>query len=233
VTKSSAYKRVLLKISGEVFHGLLDFDKLSLAILDMRKKGVVVGVVVGGGNIVRGIKAESLGLSRVRADAMGMLSTAINGIALSESLEKNGCPNVVLSAFECPRFIDFYTSSKLNKALEDGKVVIFVGGTGNSYFSTDTAAALRGIEMGAEILLKGTTKVDGIYDKDPLQFSDVVRYEKVTYAEVLEKGLQVMDLAAIALCQEHHLPICVFDLFAEGALEKVVMKQPVGTFVGG
>ncbi|MEI6243320.1 MAG: UMP kinase [Chlamydiota bacterium] len=230
---SSFYKSILLKISGEAFHDFMDFEKLTALILDIRKMGVLIGVVVGGGNIVRGIQAASRGMNRVNADMMGMMSTAINGLALLDSLERKGCPAVVLSAFECPRFMELYTSHKAKQALEEGKVVIFVGGTGNPFFSTDTAAALRAAEMGAEVLLKGTTKVDGIYDKDPRQFSNVVKYEKVTYAEVLEKGLQVMDLTAITLCQEHRIPIYVFDLFAEGALKKAVMKQSVGTFVGG
>ena len=239
MTARLPYQRVLLKISGEILMGEQDFgieraacETIAAAIKEVSEKGVQLGVVVGGGNIFRGAQAKEFGFSRTPADHIGMLGTAINGIALQQFLAKIECQSHVLSALSFDSFVETYTWMRACHYLEKGSVVIFVGGTGNPYFTTDTAAALRASEMQAQILLKGT-KVDGIYDKDPLKHPDAVRFTHLSYADVLSKKLSVMDATAIALCRENHIPIAVFNLFEKGALLKAVLQKEVGSLVMG
>lgn len=233
-----AYKRILLKLSGEAFLGHQKFgvdEKAVLAIAEQIKElqtmGVEVGVVIGGGNMFRGVQAQSLGLERTPADQIGMLATIINSIILNETLNKIGAPCRVLSALECD-VVPKYSWQKAIKYLSKKEIVIFAGGTSHPYFTTDTAAALRASEMKAEILMK-LTKVDGIYDKDPKQHANAVKYTHMTYAQILAGGLEVMDLAAVALCQASGIPICVFGLAAKDSLKRAVMKEQVGTLVTG
>jgi uridylate kinase len=234
-----AYKRILLKLSGEAFLGHQKFgveEKAVLAIAEQIKElqsmGVEVGVVIGGGNLFRGIQAQSLGLERNPADQVGMLATIINGIILNETLNKIGAPCRVLSALECDAIVPKYSWQKALKYLSKKEIVIFVGGTSHPYFTTDTAAALRASEIKAEILMK-LTKVDGIYDKDPKQHPNAVKYTKMTYSQILAGGLEVMDLSAVALCKASGIPICVFDLATKDSLKRAVLKEHVGTLVTG
>jgi len=232
------YRRILLKLSGE----LLGCDKgygidedvlhaLACEIADVRRSGVEVGVVLGGGNIFRGLAAASRGMDRVAADTMGMLATVINALALQHALEKQGLFTRVLSAIDMQKVAEPFIRRRAVRHLEKGRVVIFGAGTGNPYFTTDTAAALRAIEVGAEVILKGT-RVDGVYDKDPEKFKDAKRYDAITYLDVLNQGLKVMDSTAISLCMENKLPIVVFDIGTRGNLARVVSGETVGTLVG-
>ncbi len=232
------YRRILLKLSGELLGGDkgygIDEDVLhALAgeIADVRRSGVEVGVVLGGGNIFRGLAAASRGMDRVAADTMGMLATVINALALQHALEKQGLFTRVLSAIDMQKVAEPFIRRRAVRHLEKGRVVIFGAGTGNPYFTTDTAAALRAIEVGAEVILKGT-RVDGVYDKDPEKFKDARRYDAITYLEVLNQGLKVMDSTAISLCMENKLPIVVFDIGTRGNLARVVSGETVGTLVG-
>jgi uridylate kinase len=234
------YKRVLLKISGEMLMGAKPFGMeekacltLAVAIQELRDSGLDVGIVIGGGNIFRGVSLGALGMARTPADQMGMLATLMNGVALQQALESVGCPSKVLSALECPRVVETYNWNLAREYFYQRKVIIFVGGTGNPYFTTDTAAAMRACEIEADILLKAT-KVDGIYTKDPLKFPDAVKYDSITYAQVLAEKLEVMDATAIALCQRNQLPILVFNmhLLAEQQLKKVLSHEE-GTLVKG
>lgn len=202
---------------------------IALSIRALLTKGIEVAIVIGGGNIFRGENTKDLSLERSSADHMGMLATIMNGIALSQAINAIGRDARVLSAVECPRFAETYTWRAANDYMSKGKVVIFVGGTGNPYFTTDTAAALRASEMGADILLKAT-KVDGIYNKDPIQHADAVRYEQISFGQILTENLQVMDASAIALCRTNNIPILVFNLFDERPLYEVLEKQ-IGTLV--
>ena len=192
--------------------------------------GVEVSIVIGGGNIFRGISGAAQGVDRVTGDHMGMLATVINSLALQNSIEKLGVPTRVQTAIEMPKIAEPFIKRRAQRHLEKGRVVIFGAGTGNPYFTTDTAAALRAIEMGTDVVIKAT-KVDGIYDKDPVKFADAKKYEKVTYNEVLAKDLKVMDATAISLCRENKLPIIVFNSLVEGNLKKVVMGENIGTTV--
>ena len=190
-------------------------------IVDM---GVEVGIVIGGGNIFRGLSGAEQGVDRVTGDHMGMLATVINSLALQNSIEKLGVPTRVLTAIEMPQIAEPYIRRRAERHLEKGRVVIFGAGTGNPYFTTDTAAVLRAIEINADVVIKAT-KVDGIYDKDPVKYSDAVKYETVTYSEVLNKDLKVMDAAAISLCRDNKLPLIVFNSLVEGNIKKVVLGE--------
>ena len=231
------YKRVLLKLSGEALMGEQEFGissdvRASYArqIKEIADLGVEVSVVIGGGNIFRGLSGATQGVDRVTGDHMGMLATVINSLALQNSIEKLGVQTRVLTAIEMPKIAEPFIKRRAQRHLEKGRVVIFGAGTGNPYFTTDTAAALRAIEMNTEVVLKAT-KVDGIYDKDPVKYADAVKYETVTYTEVLNKNLKVMDATAISLCRENKLPIIVFDSLTEGNIKRVIMGEKIGTTV--
>lgn len=231
------YKRVLLKLSGEALMGEQEFGISSDVIASYARQikeiadlGVEVSVVIGGGNIFRGLSGATQGVDRVTGDHMGMLATVINSLALQNSIEKLGVQTRVLTAIEMPKIAEPFIKRRAQRHLEKGRVVIFGAGTGNPYFTTDTAAALRAIEMNTEVVLKAT-KVDGIYDKDPVKYADAVKYETVTYTEVLNKNLKVMDATAISLCRENKLPIIVFDSLTEGNIKKVIMGEKIGTTV--
>jgi uridylate kinase len=233
------YKRILLKLSGEILAGAagygLDEDVLhgiAAEIAEVHRSGVQIGVVLGGGNIFRGLAAASRGMDRVAADSMGMLATVINSLALQHALEKQGVFTRVQSAIDMHKVAEPFIRRRAVRHLEKGRVVIFAAGTGNPYFTTDTAAALRAIEVGADVILKGT-RVDGVYDKDPERHGDASRYETITYLDVLNQGLKVMDSTAVSLCMDNKLPIIVFDVGRPGNLARVVDGEPVGTLVGG
>ncbi len=206
--------------------------KIALSVKELTSLGVQVGIVIGGGNIFRGVKATKAGMDRTPADHIGMLATIINGIALQQAFERNQCESRIMSAIACDVMAESYSWKDALKYLEKGIVLIFVGGTGNPYFTTDSAAALRALEIRAEILMKAT-KVDGIYDKDPLEFPNAVKFDRVAYSEVLARGLQVMDATAITLCQENRIPIRVFDMFSPHSLRSAVYNEPIGTLVVG
>ncbi|MDX1563930.1 MAG: UMP kinase [Phycisphaeraceae bacterium] len=233
------YKRVLLKISGEGFCKTggwgVDGDELELLareIATANGQGVQVAVVVGGGNIIRGASlAEQGRIAQASADYMGMLGTVINGIALKEMLEKIGTPARVMSAINLTAVAEPFIRARAIRHLEKGRVVIFAAGTGNPFFTTDTAAALRAVEIGADALLKAT-KVDGVYDKDPMRFEGAVRYDRLSYTEAIEKRLEVMDLSAFSLCREHNIPIVVFNLKTPGHIAEVVAGRTHGTVIG-
>lgn len=234
---SPFYKKILLKLSGEALMGEQEFGisadmimMYSKQIKEITDMGVEVSIVIGGGNIFRGLSGADQGVDRVTGDHMGMLATVINSLALQNSLEKLGVQTRVQTAIEMPKIAEPFIKRKAQRHLEKGRVVIFGAGTGNPYFTTDTAAALRAIEMNVDVVIKAT-KVDGIYDKDPMKFADAVKYEKVTYNEVLTKDLKVMDATAISLCRENKLPIIVFDSLVEGNLKKVIMGGNIGTTV--
>ena len=235
--ESPFYKKILLKLSGEALMGDQEFGISSDVIASYAKQikeivdlGVEVSIVIGGGNIFRGISGAAQGVDRVTGDHMGMLATVINSLALQNSIEKLGVPTRVQTAIEMPKIAEPFIKRRAQRHLEKGRVVIFGAGTGNPYFTTDTAAALRAIEMGTDVVIKAT-KVDGIYDKDPVKFADAKKYEKVTSNEVLAKDLKVMDATAISLCRENKLPIIVFNSLVEGNLKKVIMGENIGTTV--
>jgi len=230
------YKRIVLKLSGEVLKGVDEVidakvaDKIASEVAEIHAMGVQVAVVIGGGNIWRGITSANRGMDRSTADYMGMLATIINGMALQEALEKAGVNTRVQTAIEVKNVAEPFIRRRAVRHLEKGRVVIFVAGTGNPFFSTDTAAALRSSELGAEILLKAT-KVDGIYDSDPRKNPKAKRYTKLTYTEALEQRLQVMDSTAFALCMDNEVPIVVFDMFKSGNIRSVVLGEKIGTLV--
>jgi uridylate kinase len=236
---SIVYKRILLKLSGEVLAGAAGYgiDGAMLAYLAQEiqsawELGTQVAVVIGGGNIFRGIEGESRGIDRASGDYMGILATVINSIALQETLESFGIATRVQTAIEIQQIAEPYNRPKALRHLEEGGVVIFAAGTGHPFFTTDTAAALRAVEIGANILLKAT-KVDGVYSADPMRDPTATRFEQVTYLEVLQQQLKVMDLAAISLCMEHRLPIIVFNLKKQGNIKQIVLGEAVGTLVKG
>ncbi|HLA79987.1 MAG TPA: UMP kinase [Vicinamibacteria bacterium] len=231
------FRRVLLKLSGEALLGVKTFgidrdftDYLAHEVKDLHNLGVEIACVVGGGNIFRGVSDNAQGMDRVSADHMGMLATVINALAFQDALERAGVFTRVLSAIEMREVAEPFIRRRAIRHMEKGRVVIFAGGTGNPYFSTDTAAALRAMEVKAEIILKGT-KVDGIYDADPLKNPKAKKFDCLTYLEVLQKGLKVMDTTAISLCMDNRLPIIVYDLKRKGNLRKVVLGEKVGTMV--
>jgi len=207
-------------------------DKIANQVKELTALGVQVGVVIGGGNIFRGVKAVKGGMERTPADHIGMLSTLINGIALQQSFERVRSESRIMSAISCDVMAEAYSWKDALKYLDKGIVLIFVGGTGNPYFTTDSAAALRALEINAEILLKAT-KVDGIYDKDPLKHPNAIKFHKMSYSKVLVEGLEVMDATAVALCRENKIPIKVFDVFGAHALKRAVCDEGVGTIVEG
>ena len=233
------YKRILLKLSGEALAGNLGYgidpDILRAIAAEIRgvvDLGVQVAVVIGGGNIFRGVAASSMGMDRASADYMGMLATVMNSLALQDALEKAGVITRVQSAIEMQEIAEPYIRRRAVRHLEKGRVVIFGAGTGNPFFTTDTAASLRAIEIGAEIILKAT-KVDGVYNSDPAKNEDAVKYEQLTYLDVLKQGLRVMDSTATSLCMDNDLPILVFDLTTSGNIERVVCGEQIGTIVKG
>ena len=233
------YKRIMLKLSGEILAGEnsggIDPDILNRLVMQIRevsRLGVQIAIVIGGGNIFRGIQAGSQGLDRITGDYMGMLATAINALALQDRLEAEGVDTRVLSAIEMKEISEPYIKRRATRHLEKGRVVIFACGTGNPFFTTDTAASLRAMEMGAEILLKGT-KVDAIYDCDPVKNKDAKPFTKISFMDVLQRGLRVMDTAAISLCMDNNLPIVVFNVGVEGNLRRIVCGESVGTLVQG
>jgi uridylate kinase len=216
--QSFPYKRILLKLSGEILMGSQKFGisqeashDIAGSIKALRKSGLEVGIVIGGGNIFRGINLKDLGMQRTPADHMGMLSTLINGIALQQALAAIDCSAKVMSALECPKVAEPYNWSKAIEYLSNSTILIFVGGTGNPYFTTDTAAALRASEIHADVLMKAT-KVDGIYNKDPLKHPDAVKYDTMSYSQVLAEKLEVMDATSIAMCRSNKIPILVFNM---------------------
>jgi uridylate kinase len=237
--KKPVFKRVVLKISGEALQGRLgygiDYDvtnSIARQIKEVRKLGVEIAVVIGGGNIFRGSTGSAKGIDRVNADYMGMLATVINGLALQDALEKNGVFTRVQTAIQMQQLAEPFIKRRATRHLEKGRVVIFVGGTGNPYFTTDTTAALRAIEIGANVILKAT-KVDGVYSADPVKNKKARRYGSLRYIDVLKKGLKVMDATATSLCMDNHLPIIVFDLFREGNIKRVITGERIGTIVKG
>ena len=232
-----AYGRILLKLSGEVLSGEQGFGidpakatQLANEIKSVLEMGVSIGLIIGAGNIFRGMQAASKGMDRVTGDYLGMLATIMNAISVQDALEKVGVETRTLSAITVSQIAEPYIRRRALRHLDKGRVVIVAGGTGNPYFTTDTAAALRATELKAEVLLKGT-KVDGVYDKDPVVHSDAVRYDTITFSEVINKNLRVMDLTAITLCKENALPIRVFDINHEGDLKRVVSGEKIGTTV--
>ena len=235
--KRPKYSRILLKLSGEALGGPMGLNispeavtSMAEQIREVRDLGVQVVIVVGGGNIFRGLSGSKRGIERATGDYMGMLATIINGLALQDALEKIGVPTRVQSAISMAQVAEPFIRRRAVRHLEKGRVVIFGGGTGNPYFSTDTAAALRANEIGAEVVLKAT-KVDGIYDSDPKENSKAKRYSQIRYAEALRKQLKVMDSTAFSLCMDNKMPIIVFDLFRPHNLKRVVMGEKVGTLV--
>lgn len=231
------YKRVLLKLSGEALIGNgeygIDPDRLSQYASEINQivdKGIEIAIVIGGGNIYRGVQSEGAGFDRVQGDYMGMLATIINGMALQSALESIDVQTRLLTAIRMEQITEPYIRRKAMRHLEKGRVVIFGGGTGNPYFTTDTAATLRAIEIEADIILKGT-RVDGIYDKDPEKDSSAIKYDKITFDKVLKKKLNIMDLTAFTLCQENKLPIKVFNMNSSGNLQKICNGDNVGTLV--
>ncbi len=235
---AARYQRILLKLSGEILagdtgHGIDEtvMGQIAGEIRDVVALGVQVGIVTGGGNIFRGLAASTRGMDRVGADYMGMLATVINGLALQHALEKRGLYTRVMSAIEMARVCEPYIRRRAVRHLEKGRIVIMAAGTGNPYFTTDTAAALRAIEIGADVILKAT-RVDGVYSGDPLKEPDATFFPRITYKDILDRGLGVMDLTAVTLCKENRLPIVVFNLGQRGNLLKVAEGETVGTSVG-
>jgi uridylate kinase len=236
-TSAPRYRRILIKLSGEALGGISGIGICPEAVHDIarqiaavRRRGVQVVIVVGGGNIFRGLSGSERGLERATGDYMGMLATVINALALQDALEKMGVPTRVQSAITMHQIAEPFIRRRAVRHLEKDRVVIFGGGTGNPYFSTDTAAALRANEIGAEVILKAT-KVDGIYDSDPKKNPKAKRFTQITYQEALSRRLQVMDTTAFSLCQDNQMPIIVFDLFKPGNLDRVVRGEKVGTLV--
>ncbi len=233
------YKRILLKISGEVLTGEGEFGidpavirQIAGEIREVRSLGVEIAIVIGGGNIFRGVAPSSKGMDRVSADHMGMLATIINGIALQDALEKQGVQTRLQTAIEMKELAEPFIRRRAMRHLEKGRVVIFAGGTGNPFFTTDTTASLRAMEIGAEVILKAT-KVDGIYDTDPMMNRRARKYDELTYLDVLKKQLKVMDATAISLCMDHGIPIIVFNLKKKGNIRRVALGEKVGTKVRG
>lgn len=233
------YKRILLKLSGEALVGDDEYGispevigSIAGEVADVRALGVEVAIVIGGGNIFRGVAASSKGMDRASADYMGMLATVINALALQDALENKGVDTRVQSAIEMQEIAEPYIRRRATRHLEKGRVVIFAAGTGNPYFTTDTAAALRAMEVNADVIMKAT-KVDGIYDADPVEFPDAVKFDELTYIDVLKKSLKVMDSAAISLCMDNNLPIIVFNLKQKGNVVKVVKGEKIGSIVRG
>jgi uridylate kinase len=237
--KRTHYKRILLKLSGEVLTGERDYgidpaviQQIAQEIKEVKNLGAEVAIVIGGGNIFRGVAASSKGMDRASADYMGMLATVLNGLALQDALEKIDVHTRVQTAIEMREVAEPYIRRRAIRHLEKGRVVIFVGGTGNPYFTTDTTASLRAMEIGAEVILKAT-KVDGVYEEDPLLNKGAKKYDELTYLDVLKKQIKVMDATAISLCMDHQIPIIVFNLKKKGNIKRVILGEKVGTKVRG
>ena len=233
------YKRIILKVTGEVFAGPQNFGidgntvrAFAQEIKEVKELGCELALVIGGGNIFRGAIASEIGMDRASADTMGMLATVINSLALQDALEKLGVSTRVLSAIEMRQVAEPYIRRRATRHLEKGRVVIFAGGTGNPYFTTDTTASLRAMEVGAEVILKAT-KVDGVYDADPVKNEGARKFVELSYIEVLNRELKVMDSTAISLCMDNNLPIIVFNLMEKGNIKRVVSDEPIGTLVCG
>ena len=233
-----AYKRALLKISGEALAGdngygidPVTLDSVCREIVGVAALGTQVALVIGGGNIFRGLSASSTGMDRTSADYVGMLATIINSVAVHDAIQQLGQMARVYSAISMPEVCDHYIVRHVRTAMDSGRIVLCAGGTGNPYFTTDTAAALRGVELECDVLIKGT-KVDGVYDKDPVKHPDAVMYDRLTYTDVLRKNLRVMDATAISLARDNKMPIIVCNLF-KGAIAKVLQGEPQGTIVEG
>ncbi|MFQ5863959.1 MAG: UMP kinase [bacterium] len=233
------YKRILVKLSGESLMGQqglgidpLVVEKVAVEIKEVHALGVEIGLAIGGGNIFRGLSASARGMDRVSADYMGMLATVINAVALQDYLEKNGVYTRVLTAIKMEELAEPFIRRRAIRHLEKGRVVIFAAGTGNPYFTTDTAAALRAVEIEADVILKGT-KVDGVYDADPELDKNATKFDELTYLEVVRRRLKVMDSTAVTLCMENKLPIVVFNLTKHGYLKRVVQGEPLGTKIFG
>ncbi len=236
---SSPYKRILLKLSGEALMGsqghgidLTVIDKIASEIKEIYEHGLQIAIVIGGGNIFRGLSAAAKGMERASADYMGMLATVLNALALQNTLENKGVATRVQSAIEMRELAETYIRRRAVRHLEKNRVVIFAAGTGNPYFTTDTAAALRAMEIGADVIMKAT-KVDGVYSADPVKDRSAVKYDRLSYLDVLQKNLKVMDATAISLCMDNSLPIIVFNLNVPGNIKKIVAGEPLGTLVSG
>jgi len=236
-TPSPAYKRVLLKLSGEALMGDQTYGidpavatQIARDVAEIQGMGVETAIVIGGGNIFRGVAASARGMDRATADYMGMLATVINALALQDALEQQGVVTRVVTAIEMRAVAEPYIRRRAMRHLEKGRVVIFAAGTGNPFFTTDTAGALRAVEIGADAIMKAT-KVDGIYSADPKRDANAERLERITYIEMLNRGLQVMDAAAISLCMDNKLPIIVFDLTRSGNIKRIVLGEAVGSIV--
>lgn len=232
-----AYKRILLKLSGEALMGEDSYginrgmiERIVLEVKEVVDLGVQVGIVIGGGNIFRGVALGASGMDRATADYMGMLATVMNALALQDAMRRIGLISRVQSALTIEQVAEPYVRGKALRYLEEGKVVIFGAGTGNPFFTTDTAAALRGMEMGVDVVLKAT-KVDGVYSDDPKVHPDAMRYKALTFDEAIVRNLKVMDATALTLCRDQNMPLCVFSIFKQGALRRVVMKEDEGTLV--
>ena len=231
------YGRILLKLSGEVLAGEGSFgidaervSALAAEVTEVARAGVQIGLVVGGGNFFRGVAAAAKNMDRVAADHMGMLATVINSLALQDALEKQNMPTRVMTAIEMHEVAEPYIRRRAIRHLDKGRIVIFAAGTSNPYFSTDTAATLRGLEIRAEVVAKAT-RVDGVYDKDPLQNPDAVRFQEIGYSDVLSRNLRVMDASAVAMCRDNHLPIVVFNLNVRGNIMRMATGEPIGTLI--
>ena len=231
------FERILLKLSGEVLAGAAGFGidaekvkSLAQEITEVARTGVQLGLVVGGGNFFRGVAAAAKNIDRVSADHMGMLATVINALALQDALEKQGIPTRVMTAIQMHQVAEPYIRRRAIRHLEKGRIVIFAAGTSNPYFSTDTAAVLRALEIQAQIIVKAT-RVDGVYDKDPLKNSDAVMYAELPYSEVLNKDLKVMDASAVAMCRDNKLPVMVFNLNVNGNIMRMAMGETIGTII--
>lgn len=235
--KAPAYQRILLKLSGEALAGKQGtginttvIKQIAQDVAEAYKAGVQIGIVIGGGNIYRGVAASAEGMDRASADYMGMLATCINALALQDALEKENVPTRVQTAIEMAEIAEPYIRRRAIRHLEKGRIVIFGAGTGAPFFTTDTAASLRAMEINAQVIMKAT-KVDGIYDKDPAKHEDAVKFDKITYIDVLNRGLQVMDSTAISMCMDNKLPIITFDLMKPGNILRAVSGENIGTLV--
>jgi uridylate kinase len=235
---SPGFRRVVLKLSGEALMGQAEFgldalrvDELAGELVEVQASGVELALVIGGGNLYRGMRAAAAGMDRATADYMGMLATVFNSLAVQEALERNGADTRVLSALDVREVAEPYIRRRAIRHIEKGRIVIFAAGTGNPYFTTDTTAALRAVEMNAEAILKAT-KVDGIYSSDPKKDPTATRFDRLDYMEVLQRGLEVMDSTAMALCMDNNLPIVVFDMAVPDNIRRVIWGEEIGTYVG-
>lgn len=235
--KTITFKRILLKISGEVLAGEKSFgidpkltQKIANKIKEVHSKSIQIGIVIGGGNIFRGMSVSAQGMDRVAADYLGMMATIMNSVALQSELEKIGCDTRVMSALSVTQLAEPYIRRRATRHLEKNRIVIFAGGTGNPYFTTDTAAVLRGVEINADVIIKGT-KVDGIYSSDPVKDKNAVKYDELSFKEVIDKELKIMDMTAFTLCKENDIPIIVLDINDEKSLSNLIKFNNVGTLV--